>query len=268
MKFSPGDKSQQLSTIRRNHGQYRELRSATLLKSTIMRRSLRFVRGFSLIEMTVVLVVAVLLLGGLLVPLSTQVEQRKLSDTEKSLEEAKEALVGFALANGYLPCPAISFSNGLENRSGASCASGTTGSIPWATLGVNKLDSWGHIIRYSVSPAFTNSSTKFTLSTARTITVQSRDATGTPVNLSNSNDVPAIVVSHGKNGYGSFNDNGVAQAGTAGADENQNATGPSAFWSRVQTENTAAAGGAFDDIVAWISANTLFNRMVAAGKLP
>lgn len=238
------------------------------MSETLLGHSMQLMKGFSLIEMAVVLVVAVLLLGGLLVPLTTQVEQRKISDTEKSLEEAKDALVGFALANGYLPCPAISATNGLENRSGTTCASGTTGSIPWATLGVNKLDSWGHIIRYSVTAAFTDSSTRFTLSTARTITVHSRDATGTPVNLSNSNDVPAIVISHGKNGYGSFDDNGIAQAGTAGSDENQNATVSSTFWSRVQTENTAATGGAFDDIVTWVSANALFNRMVAAGRLP
>ena len=49
--------------------------------------------GFSLIEMAFVLVIVTLLLGGLLVPFSTQVEQKRIAETQKAMEEIKEALL-------------------------------------------------------------------------------------------------------------------------------------------------------------------------------
>ncbi len=55
--------------------------------------------GFTLVEMAIVLVIVGLLLGGLLMPLSAQVEQRRIGETQKALDEIKEALVGFAIAN-------------------------------------------------------------------------------------------------------------------------------------------------------------------------
>src|SRR5687768_18621141 len=61
--------------------------------------------GFTLIEIAIAAFIIALLLGSLLVPLATQVEQRQISDTEKILAEIRDALVGFAVANGYLPCP-------------------------------------------------------------------------------------------------------------------------------------------------------------------
>ena len=75
-------------------------------------------RGFTLVEIAVALFIVTLVLGSILVPLTSQVEQRQISDTRKTLEEIKEALMGFAVANGYLPCPAISATNGLEDRTG------------------------------------------------------------------------------------------------------------------------------------------------------
>src|SRR5262249_43463568 len=104
--------------------------------------------------------------------------------------------------------------------------------------------------------------------------IQSRDAAGTLVNLSNTNAIPAAVVSHGKNGYGSVDNTAAAVAPPTGwpadfPDERTNATSVLPFISRVAREGGArGVGGEFDDIVAWLSPNILFNRMVAAGKLP
>lgn len=231
-------------------------------------------RGFTLIEMAIVLLIITLLLSGLLVPLSTQVEQRKIAETQKSLEEIKEALIGFAIINGRLPCPAKSTTNGDENVCTGTTPEPRTGLIPWAALGVPKLDGWGHIFRYSVTPAFTLAPPNGpTLTTFRDITITTRDSAGTPINLSNVNSIPAMVLSHGRNGYGAFDDQGVAQSPVpvANADEVDNTNIvliQAVFISRPQTNNPAAAGGEFDDIVVWLSPNILFNRMVAAGKLP
>ncbi len=38
--------------------------------------------------------------------------------------------------------------------------------------------------------------------------------------------------------------------------------------SRDASDNPRAPGGAYDDVVLWISPNILYNRMVAAQRLP
>ncbi|MDH5534928.1 MAG: type II secretion system GspH family protein [Betaproteobacteria bacterium] len=236
-----------------------------------MKRSI----GFTLIEMAVAVFIIALLLGSILVPLSTQVKQRNVSDTQKSLEEIKEALMGFAIASGYLPCPAISATNGQEDRTAGVCTGGKRqGFIPWETLGVAKIDAWGHIFRYSVTPAYASSAAPFTLATASDITIQTRNSAGALTNLTSANSVPAVVLSHGANGYGSTNNQGTVQAVPptwpgSFPDENTNATGSTTFVSRAeQAAGASGAGGEFDDSVSWVARFALYNRMVAAGKLP
>lgn len=238
--------------------------------------------GFTLIELAVVIMLITLLLGSILVPLQAQVEQRRVAETEKLFAEIKEALLGFAVTNGFFPCPAISATIGAEDRitSGAgigTCTGGKRqGFLPWVTLGLPKADSWGNLFRYSVSPNFSNLNALFGLTDKGDITIQTRDALGNAVNLTvttPSPEIPAMVLSHGKNGYGATSDSGIARAlpmpvGTWGVtlDEFQNANNATLFWSRTHSENTGAPGGEFDDIVMWISPSVLFSRMVAAGR--
>jgi prepilin-type N-terminal cleavage/methylation domain-containing protein len=229
-------------------------------------------QGFTLVEISIVLVIVGLLIGGLVTPLGVQLEQRRAADTRKAMEEARDALAGFAIRNGYLPCPAISASNGLEDRSGDRCTGERRiGFLPWATLGVARLDSWGHLYLYSVTPAFTDSAVAFRLNTARDITVAGRDAPGALQQATESNDIPALILSHGRNGYGAYSEQGtrISDAGRRNADEkaNLNPAG-TVFISRDPSDSEAAPGGPFDDIVVWLSPNILFTRMVAAQRLP
>jgi len=46
-----------------------------------------------------------LLLATLLAPISAQIDQRKISDTQNALNQITDALTGYALSKGYLPCP-------------------------------------------------------------------------------------------------------------------------------------------------------------------
>ena len=234
--------------------------------------------GFSLIELAVAMVVIALLLGSLLVPLSTQVDERRYAETQTRLEYVREALIGFALANRYLPCPAISKTDGREDRDTATNActlvSGNPkrdGYIPWVTLGVAPQDAWDNLIRYSVDPDFARSNpiNFFTLSSTGDIRIRTRDDTGTLVDLSNI-EIPAVILSHGKNGYGATSTSGTARAvpGSWTGDEKDNASNTTVFYSRTRSEVTTAAGGEFDDVVSWISLNQLFARMVSAGRLP
>lgn len=225
--------------------------------------------GFSLIEIAIVLVIVGLMIGGLVTPLTVQLEQRRVADTQKALDEAKEALTGFALRYGYLPCPAVSSVNGLEDRRGARCnGEKRVGILPWATLGLGKSDSWNNLFRYSVTPAFSDSEQLFALNTARDISIVTRNG-GALVQATALNDIPAMIMSHGKNGYGAISEQGQRQAGMPGnhVDERSNAVGSNIFISRAAS-GEQQAGGSYDDIVVWVSPNILFNRMVAAQRLP
>lgn len=221
-----------------------------------------FTGGFTLIELAIVLAVLTLLIGGSLSSLAAFVVQKRVSETTETLADAKEALIGFAILNGRLPCPATLSSNGSE---ASPCP--TSGFLPWVTLGVKNQDGWGHLIRYAVSPSF---ATSITFSSTATITLKTRDAGGASTNLSTLNDIPAVVLSHGPNGLGAVSaDSGTAlpQPGS-GTDEATNANSSTVFYSRTLSDNPTAAGGPFDDVVDWISPNILFARMVAAQKLP
>ncbi len=78
----------------------------------------------------------------------------------------------------------------------------------------------------------------------------------------------AVVLSHGKNGYGATSSiSGATNPAAASADELENTDTDRDFVSRVMTSQQASAGE-FDDVATWLSIYTLFNRMVAAGKLP
>lgn len=226
-------------------------------------------RGFTLIEMAMVLLIMGLLLGGGLAVLSSQIESQKTKETQKILEEVKEALIGFAVSNGRLPRPSTVALNGIENP--VICASEAlcTGLIPWATLGITKLDGWAKVVRYSVTPAYANAA--FTLLTTPTKIVQTRNSVGATVTVAS--QVPAIIFSHGKNNFGTTDTGGaIPNSSTTNLDEIANDTGGGTgltFCQRTYSENTAAAfGGEFDDIVIWIPAGILFNRLVQAGRLP
>ena len=61
--------------------------------------------GFTLIELAITLAIIGVLAGAVLVPFVAQVAQRNTAATEKTLEQIKDALLGYATATGRLPCP-------------------------------------------------------------------------------------------------------------------------------------------------------------------
>jgi len=224
-------------------------------------------RGFVLIEVAIALLVLALILGGILAPLNAQVEQGKIRDTNKVISDINEALLGYVMINGRLPRPATSSTNGVENASACASETACTGFIPWTTLGSGKLDAWGNIIRYSVTPAFANAA--FALTTVGTKTIQERNAASALVSYATL--VPVVVWSNGPENFGT---NGTAavrannSSGVTNADEITNNTASTTFIRRIQVNNSAATGGEFDDIVTFIPTAILVNKAIAAGKLP
>lgn len=215
----------------------------------------RHARGFSLIEMAFVLVIVTLLLGGLLVPFATQVEQKRIAETQKALEEIKEALLGFAVANGRLPCP--DFTN--DGRADFPCTTVAVpeGNLPWVTLGVANSDAWGNRFGYRVTLSFTTAITLTPLSIG-TLSICADQACGSRL----ADTVPAVVYSYGKNGQTVS----CVVITAKNRDECENRNTDDLFISRVITGPGATIE--FDDLVTWLSPNVLFNRMVAAGRLP
>lgn len=234
-------------------------------------------RGFTLIEMAIVLVIITILIGGLAMPLSAQIQARRIGETRKSLEAIHDTLIGYAMSHTvggvtrhYLPCPDTN-NDGLEEvRVSGNCPS-DRGGLPWITLGVKGDDAWGNRYTYAVSPEFSNDqngfiSTPTTSATPATLDIFSSAACAAPEVMS---DVPAVVVSHGPQGRGALNMNGGTPLAPANVspDERQNlnvAIGslPCAsiekFVSRTPTDS-------FDDLVVWLSSNELFNRVCPPG---
>jgi len=211
--------------------------------------------GFTLVEMAIVLVVVGLLITGLILPLSVQKDLKDYQDTRIALAEIKEALIGYSLSHSasdsrpYLPCPDTN-ADGLEESrdAGGICSTGFVGDLPWATLGLGKSDSWNRAYIYQVSPAFSNNINGFNFASLGNLVVLDAKA-GNEI----ASEIPAVMVSKGKNGDG------------AAIDEVENSNGDSTFVSHEQIE---VAANQFDDMVVWLPTTVLFHRMVAGGRLP
>jgi prepilin-type N-terminal cleavage/methylation domain-containing protein len=214
-------------------------------------------QGFSLLEMAIVLVVLGLILGGVLLPLSTQMEKQDRDETQRILEEVQEALIGYTMTNGRLPCPDI---NGDGIMDMLTTCTSNQGAIPWVDLGTGKEDAWGQPFTYRVTGNFADTTdgtgcgaptagVSFELCSTADINILDASA-GNPV----ASQIPAIVISHGKN-----------WATTTSAHENENADTDTTFVDRTYSSTAAAT---FDDQVIWVSPNVLKARLVSAGRLP
>ena len=244
-------------------------------------------KGFSLIEMAVVMLILGFLLSGLFVALGESAANRNRIAATAELEGIQEALYGFAQSRGRLPCPASAASAGVEAPiTGGTCTS-PHGFVPAATLGVRgtidanglMMDPWGNPYRYSVSTLTSGGNASFTSvagmqsqfaagALTRTpglpnalICVAGAAACGAPVYA---DTVPALVYSMGED-YGFY----------TSALQLENASPPLVANYRMATNNEFVNGAyaeegvnAFDDILVWISPNILFSRLITAGQLP
>ncbi len=233
-------------------------------------QTVKFRRGFTLVEMAISLVIVGLLLGGMVLPLLALQDQTTYSEERKNLTEIREALIGYGLSHGYLPCPATSASNGAEDRNaGTGTCNKRVGFLPWSELGFRKVDSWNNLYRYSVTDLFSNSATKISLTSPGDITVIARDINGATSNITN---IPAVVVSFGKSASWAINDNGTQQVDVSSTNVDEDVNGSNVagtnFYTKDITAQTASAGGEFDDLVVWIPTNLYINKMISAGQLP
>ena len=261
-------------------------------------------RGFTLLEITVVLFILGLMIAGLFGPLETQLEARDRRQTQDTLQQLVDALYGYALTNRRLPCPDTN-GDGLSDETAATPATCDSfiGFLPSSELGVAQGDAWGNRFTYAVSrPAFTNPDTDglcngntvspkhFDLCSKGSLKVYGRGDNPATSGVQESKfeletyatGLPAVVISHGRNGLGAQTITGIdLQAPTTGTDEflnyrvghAENAPFMSRIYSRGtngcadnKTESTPLCE--YDDLVVWLAPTILNGRMVSAGRLP
>ena len=240
-------------------------------------------RGFTLIEMAIVLVIVTILIGGLAMPLSAQIQARRIAETRQTLQEAREAIIGYAMTHNattppthpYLPCPNQNGDGTEGPRDAAGICLNRTGYLPWVTLGTAPQDAWGNRLRYAVDKGFTNKDSGFSASS--TLPPDPIVICSTHTCSSSSPDVADnvifVLVSHGPNGWGAQNMNnapGVLQAPPNGLDEKKNLDPNPVYISR--SPYKAADGTAverakeFDDLTVWVSHSVLIAKVCPAGS--
>jgi len=255
-------------------------------------------RGFSLVELAVVMAIVAFLLGSLMYTLSAQVEQRNFEDTRRRLEQARELVLSFAIVNARLPCPATTSSTGDESftaGAGTACSTYYGGLLPARAIGFQQVDAdgyavdaWGNRIRYVVSSKTwgTGSAARFTkqhvasdaaaawsltnipddLLVCTSATGISSTSCNATASVTNQNLLVAIVFSTGKNG---------ANTAGGGVDEQTNLklnaalsplVNPVFVWHTPTP--SSATNGEFDDQFTWITVGELYGRLIGAGVLP
>lgn len=250
----------------------------------------RSARGFTLTELAVVFAIVALLIGGAMMTLSAQVEQRNNDEALRRLNAAAEAVLAYAIVNRRLPCPtAGTGTTGDEDPAAPACTSWYGGFLPARTIGFQPVDAagygvdaWGNRIRYAVANLITGctgSSTTphFTSQanlkangvscrpndldicvTATGTTATSCDPGPPPKRVVSTETVAFIVYSTGKNG---------AIAAAYGADESENTDGDRVFVSRTPSGADSPLG-TYDDLMVFVPAGIVYARLIAAAVLP
>lgn len=253
----------------------------------------RGLRAFTLLELVLVMLVVAILVSGLAVPFASQMALRRQADTLRLLDESREALIGFAIANGRLPCPATATSHGLESfEPGADALSGRCadfheGFLPGATLGLSPLDAQGFVrdgwggeanrIRYAVFGAGrdvagianpltrANGMQRATLAELGAapsyllVCASGEGLTSASCGAATNHltrKAAFVLLSLGPN---------AAAIPRRGTDESRNVDGDGVFVSR---EASSAPSNEFDDLLTWVPVHLLASRLVAAGRLP
>lgn len=249
-----------------------------------IKQKLSLQKGFTLIELAVVLIIVGILLGSVIGTLSSRIEATRKSETVDELNEIKQAMMAHAFVNGNLPCPDCANLNG--NCAAATAGDGISdyavtgacleeegaGNVPWVTLGLGRSDAWGTRYRYAAQSEYV-STFKLDAAPGSAFIIEPdfvADATGA-TSQELARNVVAIIFSHGKNGFGGVSETNVPRAGvpSANKDEAENTNDDKNYYMRSETAATASiTGKEFDDIVIWISEYELKAKMVEAGKLP
>lgn len=232
-----------------------------------MRFKLRLQLGFSLVELSIVLLVLGLILTSTITGLSDLVRRARYAQAKKDLALAQEALIGYVISNGGLPCPDTDGYQGNPGTpdgaaNGAGGCDDKNGYLPWSDLGLNARDPWGNLYLYRIDtsyakpPPILDQLVTFELTEADGDIKVYDSSGGSTV----ANNIVAVFFSVGPNGY-------ILPAGSPSADENENLDNNETFVDKAYVAAGADASE-FDDVVLWLSSFVLKSKMLEAKRLP
>ncbi|MDY0028646.1 MAG: prepilin-type N-terminal cleavage/methylation domain-containing protein [Pseudobdellovibrionaceae bacterium] len=213
--------------------------------------------GFTLIEISMVIIIVAVLLTPLIAMYSNYYIGKKITDTEENLTESSSYVSTFFSATGRYPCPAdpalpvtdpnygiedCTASGAIVSAAGIRTATNLVyiGAIPITTIrntltagGVEGFfpdqstqDGWNNRLTYAVTSSLTNSSTyKFYDGQIGAIDEYGNNTAGI------NDDAHYAVISHGKNGGGAYSSSGtvVSACPAATNKENENCDGDATF---------------------------------------
>jgi prepilin-type N-terminal cleavage/methylation domain-containing protein len=258
--------------------------------------------GFTLIEIAVVLVIIGVLIGGFIGTFTDRIETTRRDNTRQQLEDVRTAILGYASAEGRLPCPTRAIDGGVAQPVAGGVCTQTHGFVPARTIGLSGaynsdnllIDSWGNPIRYSVTIANSSAFTKpvgtgnggirdIGMATLNpNITICDGDSTSAS-SCVGSNEIvsnaPFVIISLGKDGADFI----AATAPNSDQGENAGEATVSAFATGENIVYTVgdnrvfvsksyssvdSVAGQFDDLILWTSPYVFYGQMIEAGQLP
>jgi prepilin-type N-terminal cleavage/methylation domain-containing protein len=240
-------------------------------------------RGFSLIELAIVVLVGGLLISTMSAMLLVYIHSTDIKVTKQRIEELDGALQQYLSLNGNYPCAAsrtaavnsASFGTQLTNcaagGSGAAEAPGNAGrivvigAVPTRTINLPDdyaFDAWGRRFTYAVTALQTAPATYSRDIGAIAIT---SDTSGTSV-ITPPGTAHYIILSHGLDGLGAYSFSGVlGTACNTAALDGENCNDDASF-RRTLLTSTATGASHFDDLVKF-RANSVFGDPIPPGAV-
>lgn len=249
--------------------------------------------GITLVETAVAFSITAFIMGSALVAFSGLVDNRNNEETARRLNAAVDGVIGFAIVNRRLPCPAVLGATGTEAPAGGgNCTSSPAGFLPGLSIGFTPVDAngyamdvWGNPLRYAIATAGAAAMTGCTgtatlphltsaanlkangpsckpgtsdLDICTTSTGTTGTSCGTATRVAAQSTVAFIVYSVGKNG----ND----PLPSWGTDETENTDNDPVFITRSPASVTGV--GHFDDLMVYVPIGVLYSKLINAGVLP
>jgi prepilin-type N-terminal cleavage/methylation domain-containing protein len=258
--------------------------------------------GFTLVEMAMVLVIMGIFVTLGISAFSAQMNSAASSATRNRQGIIQDALIAYLRDYKRLPCPETralggDMPTGIESRQTVSAGVPDPtslcvaywGTLPYATLGLSKdvaMDGYDNFFTYFVSNAADTTEPDWTLTQAASVPGFSVGNSGrfavvengvAPTELARLAVV--VIVSHGKNGEGSFSSKGTRTVMPAGADELMNAPAlptlplAPAAWSAPPAVSPVLSlakrdiSDAFDDVLLVMRPGDLLGPLIKEGGL-
>ncbi len=202
--------------------------------------------GFTLVELSSVLLLIALILGMSVSIASSRIEVEKLKSTQARMDFIMSAVEQYVENYNHLPCPANALmlvtasaygeGQGTGTIGGDCTADGTglidtgasgvvIGAVPTKTLGISTtagFDGWDNLITYAVDEDLTietGAGGYADTGSKGDISIVNGDTTPSATIITT--DAAVVLLSHGKNSWGAWPGKGVVRITIAGGDANE-----------------------------------------------